>query len=209
MGSDGRSKCICFFFLSPNLAAILSTAVMIGVSVGSYYLNIMINEEIGPFLLHVARVFGVCVIISLVAFIIGILFNNMILIKQYATIYAVYIFFSLSCFCCNFITLIFGNCYRESYNLYTVYVDYYLKDHPTSELEDDQIKELVKKTFYISTALHILTLCLMIYYYSVTSAYIEERRQGKDEYGQKFVAGTNKSSSNYYESDFASKKSNI
>lgn len=86
----------------------------------------------------------------------------MVLIKQYATIYVVYIFFTLSCFCCNFITLIFGNCYRESYNLFTVYNDIYLEAHPETEMEDDEIKALIKKTFYIGSGLHVLTLLIMV-----------------------------------------------
>eukprot|EP00833_Pecoramyces_ruminatium_P009271 jgi/Orpsp1_1/1183303/evm.model.c7180000084632.1 len=112
----------------------------------------------------------------------------MILIKQYTTIYAVYIFFSLSCFCCNFITLIFGNCYRESYNLFTVYLDIYLEEVPETEMEDDEIKSLVKRTFYIGSLLHVLSLGLMIYYYMVTSKYVEEKCDEQDEYGQKYIS---------------------
>ncbi|KAG4083840.1 hypothetical protein H8356DRAFT_1747239 [Neocallimastix lanati (nom. inval.)] len=208
MESNYHKKCIFFFFLSPKLSALITSIIMLGICVGSYFLNIMIYEEIGQFLLHVALIFGVCVIISLVVFIIGLIINHKIMIKQISTIFAVYIFFSLSCFCCNFITIIFGDCYRESYNLYTVYLYYYLEDHPDTELEDDEIKSMLKKTFYIKIVLHILTLGIMIYYYIVTSAFAEELCEGIDIQGQKFGSIIKDSSKNN-ESGTSKRKSNI
>ncbi|OUM60546.1 hypothetical protein PIROE2DRAFT_13662 [Piromyces sp. E2] len=191
---NGNGRCCCFFFLPEKYSEILATLVMMGICAGTHFLNIMIHEEIGTFLTKVSNIFDVTVQVSLVVFFVGLFWQKLPLLKQVTIVFAVYIFFSLSCFCCNFITLIFGDCYRETYNLFTVYHEIYINNNPNTTKEEDEIKKDIKTKFYVEVSLHIVSLCIMVYYYIVTSSYVENIEKEGDEYGRKFLENSTNTS---------------
>ncbi|KAL6632831.1 hypothetical protein U3516DRAFT_866306 [Neocallimastix sp. 'constans'] len=157
-----KGRLCCFFFLPLDISAILSSIIIAGVCVLTHYLNIMINEEISTSLKTAGFIFAVVFLISLLVFIIGILMKKLILIQQLATGSAIYIFFSLACFCCSFATLLISYTFKDEYNLIIVYKDYYIDDHPDTELEEDEIISIMKKTFYLKSLAHIVLIGIMV-----------------------------------------------
>ncbi|KAG4082986.1 hypothetical protein H8356DRAFT_1018209 [Neocallimastix lanati (nom. inval.)] len=183
----GNEKCICFFFLPDKYAEVIATLFMIGICAGTHFLNIMIHEDIGAFLYTVSYIFDSIVLVSLVVFFVGLFWQKSLLLKQVTIVFAIYIFFSLSCFCCNFITLIFGDYYRESYNLFVIYKDFYIEKNPNTILEEDEIKRNIKIKFYLEAIAHMFSLGFMIYYYVTTSSYVEKLTESDEEFGRKLI----------------------
>ncbi|KAL6632663.1 hypothetical protein U3516DRAFT_821150 [Neocallimastix sp. 'constans'] len=187
----GNGKCFCFFCLPDKYAEVLATLFIIGICAGTHFLNIMIHEDIGTFLSTAALISDSTVLVSLVVFFVGLFWQKSFLLKQVTVVFAVYIFFSLACFCCNFITLIFGDCYRETYNLFTVYTDFYLEENPDTKLEESEIKKNLKTKFYLEVVAHMLSLGFMIYYYITTSSYVEKINETEEIYIHKILDNNN------------------
>jgi len=78
---NGNGKCCCFFFLPEKYAEVLATVVMMGVCGGTHWLNIMIHEEIGSFLTTVSYIFDITIQVSLLVFIVGLFWVNILYIK--------------------------------------------------------------------------------------------------------------------------------
>eukprot|EP00833_Pecoramyces_ruminatium_P001248 jgi/Orpsp1_1/1175280/evm.model.c7180000053272.1 len=158
---DG-SKFFLFYFLSHDVAAVLSTFLITGVCVGSYYLNTMLNDELSTFIVRGSRIFGIFVLTALGIYLIGILLRKKLLLMSQITIsFALYIFFSFACFSCNLITLIFGDAYRKNYNIYNIFTEYYFIDHEDSKETFDDVKKRIKLKLYMEAFLHIITFIVM------------------------------------------------
>jgi len=100
--------------------------------------------------------------------------KKLILIQQEETILAMFLFFSLACFCCNFSTLISSYSFKDEYNLIYVYTGYYAAEHPDTELDEEGIINYIKKKFYLESFAHIVLLGIMIYHFFVNNSYIKK-----------------------------------
>ncbi|ORX78930.1 hypothetical protein BCR32DRAFT_294752 [Anaeromyces robustus] len=192
-----NAKCVPFFFLSHDISQLFSTIIIIGITVATYFFNIMLHDEMSNFVLDASRIFGICILISYTIFLFGMAWKKkLFLLSQLTITLAIYIFFCFACFSCIFVTLLFGEAYRKSYNIYHIYTNYYFDDHPDSNLEYEEVKSKIKTKFIVETIFYILSLLIMIYYYKVTSAYIEIKKASYGEdYDTSFISSSKYSSS--------------
>ncbi|ORX77385.1 hypothetical protein BCR32DRAFT_270674 [Anaeromyces robustus] len=177
---NDKSKCCFFYFLSKDLSAVVSSIFMMGICIGTHFLNKMFDEDISSSLSTACYFFLIIVCISLIVFIIGIYWNkHLILIRQIITCISTYLFFSLSCFICNFSSLLFSPIFYDDYNLVIIYADSYIEDNYNFDEEVDydyiEIKKYIKRKLYIQSILHIICIALIIYYTSVVKAYFKEK----------------------------------
>ncbi|ORX48398.1 hypothetical protein BCR36DRAFT_354711 [Piromyces finnis] len=174
-----NSKLFFLTCLPDNISAIISVFLMMGVCIVSYHMNRMIDVLVGEFVTNGSKFSLIMISISFLAFLIGILIEKkkkiIFLLKQLTSILILYIFIGFSCFYYNLLSLVASNDYRDEYNVHYYYADIYIEDHPDEDYDD--IVKYYKKKLYLESLLHVVSLAILVYYYNVTTVFINKKEK--------------------------------
>ncbi|OUM63735.1 hypothetical protein PIROE2DRAFT_9673 [Piromyces sp. E2] len=176
-----NNKCFVFSFLPNTLSVAFSTLGMIAVCYGNYYLNIQIGDIISDFIPSRAKIIQICIYVSFAVFLVG-------LCWQLSVVLAIYIFFSIACFLCNFLYTVFSKSFSYYNGIFWIYTRLLVNEY--EDLDDAVPWKTIEKYMAIKMAIllsvHLLVILFMIYYHTVISSYIEdEESKNNDDFSLK------------------------
>jgi len=178
-----------FFFLSPDRSALISSIIMMGVCIGTFFLNTMIYDQFSNFVLYSSVIFTIGIVIVDGIFITCLFIEKNIFHKEAVTGFAIYILFCIACYICNILLLICAEFLRDEYNLFNYYTDAFVSEHPESEMTFDERKHSYKLKYFGLSFVHLLVLIILLYYYYTIKEYIIDKQSRNDLYGRHLVDG--------------------
>eukprot|EP00833_Pecoramyces_ruminatium_P002469 jgi/Orpsp1_1/1176501/evm.model.c7180000057852.1 len=136
---------------------------MKGVTIGDYYLNIMIYKQYVTYVKDLADYTIIFALASYIFFFLGLIIKKVIPLYIFSTLYTVYLFISCCYYYYNFVTLLLSGTYRTYYNAYDYLTDLYFEDHPELDYytEYSNIRSKLKTKFYLESFCHLFVILLM------------------------------------------------
>ncbi|ORX51507.1 hypothetical protein BCR36DRAFT_42581 [Piromyces finnis] len=145
---------------------ILLSIIMMGICVGTHFINTMYSEDIIDFKIKPFSYVVLCLnFLSTILFIIGVIWEKQNLLHYITTTFLMYFIISFSCFCCNFFFLVTSKVYRYYYDIKYIYYEEYLTKHPEIE-GDEELKNSIQHKaavkYHMLSLTHFFIIGLMV-----------------------------------------------